>query len=123
MPLPACGPLPCFTSSSDPGEFNPSCIQMIVFVAAGFSLRGTGETPVPPKKLVEKYSFGRQQERAVAGGQASWPLRDLRRFRYTINTARAAGVTPEMRAAWPRDRGRTCFNFSRISSDNPGTPS
>jgi hypothetical protein len=32
---------------------------MIVFVAAGFSLRGTGKTPVPPKELGEKYSIGR----------------------------------------------------------------
>jgi hypothetical protein len=32
---------------------------MIVFVAAGFSRRGTGETPVPPKDLAEKYSMGR----------------------------------------------------------------
>jgi hypothetical protein len=32
---------------------------MIVFVAAGFSLRCTGETPVPPKGLGEKYSIGR----------------------------------------------------------------
>ncbi len=35
----------------------------------------------------------------------------------------AAGVTPEMRAACPRDRGRTCCNFSRISPESPGTPS
>ena len=32
---------------------------MIVFVAAGFSLRCTGETPVPPKELGEKNSIGR----------------------------------------------------------------
>jgi hypothetical protein len=32
---------------------------MVVFVAAGFSLRRTGETPVPPRKLEEKYSIGR----------------------------------------------------------------
>jgi hypothetical protein len=32
---------------------------MTIFVAAGFSLRRTGETPVPPKKLSEKYSLGR----------------------------------------------------------------
>ena len=28
-----------------------------------------------------------------------------------------------MRAACPRDRGRTCCNFSRISPESPGTPS
>jgi len=33
---------------------------MIVFVAAGFSLRGPGETPVPPKKLGENDSIGRK---------------------------------------------------------------
>jgi hypothetical protein len=32
---------------------------MIFFVAASFSLRRTGETPVPPKKSAEKYSIGR----------------------------------------------------------------
>jgi len=46
-----------------------------------------------------------------------------RRFRYTRSTARAAGVTPEMREAWPRDRGRTSLSFSRTSWDNPGTAS
>jgi hypothetical protein len=34
-------------------------MQMIVFVAAGFSRRGPGETPVPPKDLEEKYPIGR----------------------------------------------------------------
>jgi hypothetical protein len=32
---------------------------MVVFVAAGFSLRRTGETPVPPRKVGKKYSIGR----------------------------------------------------------------
>jgi len=31
-------------------DFIPGCVQMVVFVAAGFSLRCTGETPVPPRK-------------------------------------------------------------------------
>jgi hypothetical protein len=29
------------------------------FVAAGYSLRRTGETPVPPEKVLDKYSIGR----------------------------------------------------------------
>jgi hypothetical protein len=33
---------------------------MIVLVAAGFSLRCTGETPVPPKELGENYTIGRK---------------------------------------------------------------
>ena len=32
----------------------PGCVQMVVFVAAGFSLRRTGETPVPPRKVGRK---------------------------------------------------------------------
>jgi hypothetical protein len=35
-----------------------SCFQMLVFAAAGFSLRRTGETPMPPKKLRERYFLG-----------------------------------------------------------------
>jgi hypothetical protein len=31
-----------------------SCAQMMVLVAAGFSPRRTGETPVPPRKLIKK---------------------------------------------------------------------
>jgi hypothetical protein len=31
----------------------------IAFVAAGFSLRCTGETPVPPRELGKKYLIGR----------------------------------------------------------------
>jgi hypothetical protein len=34
-------------------------MQLLVLAAAGFSLGRTGETPVPPKKLGEKYSLGR----------------------------------------------------------------
>gem|GEM_PF-4980940 len=31
----------------------------------------------------------------------------------------AAGVTPEMRLAWPRVRGRTRSSFSTISRERP----
>jgi hypothetical protein len=34
-------------------------VHLIVSVAAGFSQRRTGETPVPPKELAEEYSIGR----------------------------------------------------------------
>jgi hypothetical protein len=48
--------------------FIPGCVQMVVFVAAGFSLRRTGETPVPPEKLEEKYSIGRNSVLNWCGG-------------------------------------------------------
>ena len=32
----------------------PVSVQMVVFVAAGFSLRRTGEMPVPPRKVGRK---------------------------------------------------------------------
>lgn len=31
----------------------------------------------------------------------------------------AAGVTPEMREAWPMDEGRTRLSFSRTSLEKP----
>jgi hypothetical protein len=44
-----------FTQSSSNTELHAN----VAFVAAGFSLRGTGETPVPPRKIGKKYSIAR----------------------------------------------------------------
>ena len=48
------------------------------------------------------------------------PRRSARRACAAI-TASAAGVTPSIRPAWPRLRGRTAENFCRISRDRPGS--
>ena len=40
-------------------------------------------------------------------------------FTYTIKTDMSAGETPEMREAWPRERGRTSPNFWRASMEMP----
>jgi hypothetical protein len=47
------------------------------FVAAGFSLRCTGETPVPPREIGKKYSLGRNSISVVSrqlSTKYSWPL-------------------------------------------------
>src|SRR5438477_5113089 len=43
------------------------------------------------------------------------------RFRCTSNSEIAAGVTPEMRAAWPMVSGRCWFNFCCTSIESPRT--
>lgn len=43
-------------------------------------------------------------------------------FRWTCNTEMAAGVMPEMRDAWPRERGWILFSFSTTSLESPGSP-
>ena len=49
------------------------------------------------------------------------PQRHLRSFkvRYTMRTAMSAGLTPEMRSACPRLRGRMRASFSRASRRSP----
>ena len=49
-----------------------------------------------------------------------YPSRE-RFFRWISRQVSAAGVTPEMRPAWPRVRGRTAQSFSTISADRPET--
>ena len=43
------------------------------------------------------------------------------RFKCTINSATAAGVTPEMRLAWPTVSGRCWLSFCCTSADKPLT--
>ncbi len=45
------------------------------------------------------------------------------RLRWTSRMAIAAGVTPEMRAAWPRESGRISLSFWRTSLERPATAS
>lgn len=40
-------------------------------------------------------------------------------FKYTIKIEIAAGVTPEIREAWPKLRGLNLVNFSLISRESP----
>lgn len=58
------------------------------------------------------------QEHCRAKGPQIFPCR----FRCTCKTAMAAGVMPEMRAAWPRERGLMLSSFSTTSLDRPGRP-
>jgi hypothetical protein len=44
---------------------------------------------------------------------------DFRFFRWTDKREIAAGVTPEILEACPRERGRTCVSFSRTSRERP----
>ena len=61
-------------------------------------------------------NLGRQAVRAW--GVRDWMLRDWI-SRKTWMREQAAGVTPEMRLAWPSVRGRTRSSFSTISRERP----
>src|SRR5258706_5370720 len=53
----------------------------------------------------------------------SCEVRFVARFRCTSRSEMAAGVTPEMRAAWPIVSGRWRASFWRTSFDKPRTAS
>ncbi len=52
---------------------------------------------------------------------SSWLSEQGAFFQMDFQQVSAAGVTPEMRPAWPRVRGRTAQSFSTISADRPET--
>ncbi|HEX9882903.1 MAG TPA: hypothetical protein VGA79_02960 [Desulfobaccales bacterium] len=58
------------------GGFIPGCVQMVVFVAAGFSLRRPGETPVPPRKVGRKiFDWSQLETSAKLTDSKSKPFR------------------------------------------------
>src|SRR5690348_8347643 len=59
--------------------------------------------------------------RFIADGCDQALLRKERFLRCTESSEMAAGVTPGMRAAWPKVAGRTCSSFWRTSLDRPDT--
>src|SRR5579863_282122 len=87
--------------------------RLCVSCALGRHLWGQGPSPGPEVLL------NRSTEMFQAGNEPG-PCRAWIPM-YTFTSDTAAGVTPGMRLAWPRVRGRTRCSFSCISRESPLT--
>ena len=59
------------------------------------------------------------QEMTIAGGNRTIIYIPTRCSSQISSTATSAGLTPEIRPAWPMDMGRMASSFSRASSRRP----
>ena len=84
-------------------------------------MKGTGACPYT--QMFTGLTMAGPEARCGLRAANGRPYRGLRCSKYTSSTATSAGLTPEIRDAWPMLTGRILFSFSRASAFRAGMAS